>query len=453
LGKFQRCIGNKNSHWYSLNYTLDFVHAYTGLNKWAHVMSLAGHEDSGTVVETLDADLTDFLQKLLQTKDELVLFIMGDHGMRYGEWFKVLDGSHEHKLPMLLTVVSTSLLRDIPNSADTLDHNTLRLVSKLDLHNTAKYLGDVPYYRGYSSKDWSTETGNSLFISKIPNFRTCDSIKIPPYFCSCLKFYDLPKDIYTSPSSQEDKNTSALVNYFANRMLQQINDDSYTSFHSEMGHICRKLSLNRIESVQWQYLDRSRHFYKFVLSVNEHKFARFEGVMLISATYMRPRCLEQGYGVIPMYESGRRQYRVMYVKRQDAYAGLCEDMCRLKLISAPLCICDKLEKIAYKEPYLLEVLRLGYEIGLGKEAESCEEFCEGKGLLCEEKGINASNLCREMEKMTECGGCYEAENQLAYPGVRAGDCFVSRADRFSCSAKEAGIARVCACVEATVSTL
>lgn len=452
MGKFQRCIGNKNSHWYSLNYTLDFVHAYTGLNKWAHVMSLAGHEDSGTVVETLDSDLTDFLQKLLQTKDELVLFMMGDHGMRYGEWFKVLDGSHEHKLPMLFTVVSTSLLRDIPNSMDTLDHNTLRLVSKLDLHNTAKYLGDIPYYRGYTHS-WRTETGQSLFVSKITNLRTCDSIKIPPYFCSCLKFYDLPEEVYISPSNEEEKRTSELVNYFANRMLQQINDDSYTSFHSEMGHICRKLSLNRIESVQWQYLDRSRHFYKFVLSVNEHKFARFEGVMLQTATYMRPRCLEQGYGVIPMYSEGRRQYRVMYVKRQDAYAGLCEDMCRLKLISAPLCICDKLEKIAYKEPYLLDILRLGYVIGLGKEAESCEEHCEAQGLLCEEKGINANNLCREMEKLTECKGCFDAENQLAYPGVRAGDCFVSRADRFSCSAKEAGIARVCACVEPQLSTL
>jgi len=247
--------------------------------------------------------------------------------MRYGEWFKVLDGSHEHKLPMLFSIVSTSLLRDIPYSMDTLDHNTLRLVSKLDLYTTIKYLGDIPYYRGYTdtnslSSDWRSKTGLSLFISKIPNFRTCDSIKIPPYFCSCLKFYDIPQETYTHPISPEDQNTGEVINYFANRMLQQINDDSYTSFHSEMGHICRKLSLNRIESVQWQYLDHSRHFYKFVLSVNEHKFARFEGVVLISATYMRPRCLEQGYAVVPVYETGRRQYRVMYVMWLDAYAGL-----------------------------------------------------------------------------------------------------------------------------------
>lgn len=31
---------------------------------------------------------------------------MGDHGMRYGDWFTKADGAHEHKLPAFFLIVS-----------------------------------------------------------------------------------------------------------------------------------------------------------------------------------------------------------------------------------------------------------------------------------------------------------------------------------------------------------
>lgn len=48
-------------------------------------MSLPGHEDSGTVIHSLDADLKSFLEKVLATDDEIFIFLLADHGMRYGE--------------------------------------------------------------------------------------------------------------------------------------------------------------------------------------------------------------------------------------------------------------------------------------------------------------------------------------------------------------------------------
>ena len=47
-------------------------------------MSLPGHEETGSLVESLDKDLVNFLKKVLSTRDELVIFLMADHGMRYG---------------------------------------------------------------------------------------------------------------------------------------------------------------------------------------------------------------------------------------------------------------------------------------------------------------------------------------------------------------------------------
>ena len=68
-----------------LNYTLQYVKNYQGINKWAHVMMVPAHENSGTVVSTLDEDLASFFKGLFETTDEFVVFLMADHGPRYGE--------------------------------------------------------------------------------------------------------------------------------------------------------------------------------------------------------------------------------------------------------------------------------------------------------------------------------------------------------------------------------
>ena len=47
-------------------------------------MILPAHEDSGTVISTLDQDLVDFLSKVLETKDKIIIMLQGDHGIRYG---------------------------------------------------------------------------------------------------------------------------------------------------------------------------------------------------------------------------------------------------------------------------------------------------------------------------------------------------------------------------------
>jgi hypothetical protein len=54
LGTFQRCIGNENSHYYLVDYVDQFLRGYKGLNKFAFVQTLAGHERTGTVMATLD---------------------------------------------------------------------------------------------------------------------------------------------------------------------------------------------------------------------------------------------------------------------------------------------------------------------------------------------------------------------------------------------------------------
>ena len=411
-------------------------------------MSLAGHEDSGTVAETLDDDLVGFLKEVMSTKDELVLFLMADHGMRYGEWFKVLDGSHEHKLPSLFILASSSLLQDIPYAVDTLQHNTERLVSKLDLHKTLMYLGELPYYRGWTEHNskyssWKLQGGGAgLFTTKIPNIRTCDMAFVPSFFCSCLKFKTIEPAIYTSPQNFNESVTQHLVNYFADEIIRQINDEVYTSMTAWTGRICQKLTMNRLELVEWQFLSTTRHYYKLVFSVNESKTARFEAVIMLSTNFMPAHSSQTGYRVLPIYTDGRRQFRIMYIKRQDAYAGICEEISKAMGVPAPLCICSQISDIRRSFPALFESLQSQYHMTTAKPGISCSQYCESQGLLCNSPALALLNLCSEL---SSCAECFEAENQKAYPGVRSGTCFVSRHSDFDCDANEVGVSRFCVC--------
>lgn len=435
-----------------LNYTLQYVKNYQGLNKWASLMSLPGHEDTGTVIETLDDDLVGFLKKLLDTEDEIVLFLMGDHGMRYGEWFKVLDGSHEHKLPALFIVASTSLLRSIPNSMDTLEHNSNRLVSKHDFHRTLKHLAHLPYSTDYTRhsveyKSWTVEGTHavSLLLEKIPNDRGCPDIGIPPYFCSCTVFRKVPNEYLSLPESVDERHKYAydLLHLVTEHILNQINEEAHSSEKVDT-FLCKRLSLNTIEEGYWLSVQPYRHLYKVIFTVNEDKNAVFEGVAIISSTYMTFRRKDEGYPNIPIYLNGKKLLEVMYIKRQDVYAGLCEEVCKIKQIYPPICICERLEYLKYREPGALEKLSAKYQFFLGQKGKSCTEVCRKENLACETIGINAMNTCKDTNRYAGCMVCYENESEV-YPGVRQGVCYIGTSGKFDCEKKEAETKRVCGC--------
>lgn len=431
-----------------LDYVRQFVDNYAGLNKWAHVQSLSGHEDSGTVVGTLDQDLADVIEALLASKDDIVLMLMADHGMRYGEWFKVLDGSHEHKLPMLFMVASTSLLRRVPNSLDTLTHNTNRLVSKLDLYKTLKHLGNLPYNTAYTvnSQDyryyWYTSALDSvsLLIEKISNSRNCDSVDIPVFFCSCLKYFPVSEESYSS-----NPYSKALLDFLAAEAVRAINEQSYTPLASGYNRVCRKVSLKTYKEVQVQKINHTRHLYKFDFSVNEHPSANFEVVVMYSVSWMKPRRADEGYPLTFYHLEGRKGLRILYIKRTDTYAGLCEEVCKLKEIYPPLCICEKIDFIKQTEPGTLTRITDGFSFTLGDVGESCTEACIMQDKLCVDYGIHLLNTCDSLSKLTSCPKCYDAENQRAYPGQRGDYCLLSKQPIFGCEARSLGVMRGCAC--------
>lgn len=347
---------------------MQYVQNYQGLNKWAYLHSVTGHEGSGSLVETLDRDLPEILTKLLATNDELVVFLMSDHGMRYGEWSKFMDGSQEHKLPAMFMIASTSLLRDIDSSLDILAHNSKRLVSKLDLHRTLRHLAHIPYYRGYTRiseayRSWATatEAAVSLLMEKVPNTRRCEDVLIPSFFCSCTKFHNIEQSAYSRSSSDRDGATSHFVTYLAKEVLSLINEETRTSWQSQGNQICAKLTLGSIEKAQYQVVSNYLHVYRLEMTVQQSPTALFEVMVSVLTQQKRPKAREPPefdaeYKRHLLYSKGRKLFKVLQVKRNDSYEGLCEELSRLKGVPAPLCVCHHTDIIRYNEPKLLNGL-------------------------------------------------------------------------------------------------
>ena len=89
-------------------------------------------------------------------------------------------------------------------------------------------------------KHW--ETGNihsvSLFLEKIPNDRTCDDLSIPTYFCSCLRYYNVSPETYGDRPPTTYAFAPKLLAELSSTVIQQINEESYTSLNNYRGQIC-----------------------------------------------------------------------------------------------------------------------------------------------------------------------------------------------------------------------
>ena len=331
----QRCIGKENSHVYVYNYVTDFSKNYQHRSQWVFAHMNTAHEDSGLLISTMDKDTVNFLKKYLeqQQNTKTIIMITGDHGMRYGEWFKRLDGSHEHRLPLFLIIASNSLLESIPYSIDTLQHNSNRLTSKLDLYTTQQHLINLVdqnfdlnshSYQLAKRKTSDRYDTISVLLEKVINNRTCAEIGIPTFWCSCLKFEeaeDIPDFIY----------------YLVEEIIYQINEDVYTPRLDGLGHICQKLHFDSIHKL-W-VLSTDEEFYKMQFSIKESDTVLFESVVMATWKKYRPRSIDDAYTYNPYYNYGKRIMNIMYIRRVDSYAGKCEDKARNNNLDPALCVC------------------------------------------------------------------------------------------------------------------
>ncbi|CAG9325561.1 unnamed protein product [Blepharisma stoltei] len=235
--KKERCIGNKDTHAWMMDYILVFSESYKNVSRCTYMHIDTAHEETGTVVSTIDLDLKHFLQDFTIRDEDYVLFLMGDQGMRCGQWFKSIDGSHEHKLPFLFIITKDSVLNNIPTGSAALLHNSNRLLSKFDFHTTLQHLGNYPNLNSHRNdirkKSSKTIKTYNWFTDFIPDNRTCEDAGIPIYWCGCQPFKEISNDI----------NSEIFVN-LTNNIIETFNTENKI-YDTKKKTICQKLNLNK----------------------------------------------------------------------------------------------------------------------------------------------------------------------------------------------------------------
>jgi len=318
----QRCFGQKRSHEYLFSYLSQYVHTYQGLNKWAHIMCVTAHEDSGTVIETLDDDLVELLYNLTRAKDEFVIFMGGDHGMRYGQWYRTENGGQEHRLPLMLVLASSSLIESVKYSDDVLTHNSNQLMNKRDIYFTLQHLAMLPYDREFGIEDpHPGMTGFSLLRHKIPDERKCQDAGNVAEYCPCNDYNNFDPD-------------NELMEKIALFAVDEMNKGAV--FNTVKGwEICQYVKLNKVEGGKW--VSQSRKILARVSFTTTNTDESFEALVMIFGKYMKAKPHEEGFEFLPFYLGGKRLIRLLGIRSK--YTPVCRSQAWSLGILPELCIC------------------------------------------------------------------------------------------------------------------
>ena len=417
----QRCIGPDMSHQHMLEYVRQFTNGYSSVNQLIYTHLTAGHEATGTHIETLDADLAEFLTAYIPLAEsfgfELSVLLHGDHGMRYGEWYKNIAAFQEHRLPALFTILPRTVLGRVTSAYDILEHNRRRLTSKLDLYLTVKSLALLNYMEAMNRytieyRSWKgigyLGSAMSIVLEKVPNTRGCENVFIPPFYCACMKMNLIDRSIYDQSDSEFDPlhpltlELSPMLTFLSSLSMEIANSIAYTNSASFPNSICRQLTLSRIVTVYAQKITRGDEAFKMEFTVNEHKTARFESYTVVGNTdkYVGNKEDMEAFPAAQYFFRDRTVFaRVLFIKRLDKYAGMCEDISFDKKINPQMCVCHPVDTLKWTVPREVRSL-FGKFTLLQSElpGKNCSSVCESKEMKCDDF---YSDLLRDEELLKE----------------------------------------------------
>ncbi|CAG9334947.1 unnamed protein product [Blepharisma stoltei] len=401
----QRCIGNYYSHHYMFQYAWEYVNNYKGHNKFSYMHILAGHEGTGSVIKTVDEDLLKFVKQMLEfhrDNNEDIAFIVGaDHGLHVGPWDKIEEGLMENLLPFSFLISNKELIAKLgPETHEILQHNTNRLIGKLDWHLTLKHLAAAPYgnldTNSKAYKEWKKSTNSenaiSLIMEKVKDSRTCEDIRINLYWCTCLKYEEFDR-----LSSEEE---SGIVQRIAETGIEAINRKISKD---KAGEYCMSVSLAKIIKTDHEITNSKVKHYKVDIKVNEHPDFIFRVIAQVMPSsemvkYKKQELENQVYPTTSLESSqGKLDLQVQNVVRVDNTNEICMEVGNSVKGKDNFCVCKGLKDFNIpkfpngKVKVLLENFKKKLNIFVGEVSQSCKETCQINGKVCEEWGLSVVN--------------------------------------------------------------
>ena len=320
--KVQRCLGGHQTHYYLLNYTRTVVEMNPGANFWLYNHLNAAHEATGQHAATLNDDIAEYLEDFLARfgeKYDVWIYLHADHGMRYGNWFQDTDAYQENKLPSLFVIASKSLLEQYEFSYHALKTNSERLTSKLDLRETALYIG------GFNQ----TNEESINLLEKISNkSRICNDCGIDAWDCACNSM-----ELIETPCNDVQMILDNLKNYAE----KVINSASYSDPRFPEGKHCKKVVLTNFTKIYHVGISNIHEFYKLEIESDTQKGMKFQINYLLASDKKAKK--QVGYLSESLIYNAKVRAKILGISRMDTFAGPCEIKSRNLGIKPEYCAC------------------------------------------------------------------------------------------------------------------
>lgn len=224
------CAGNDAMHRLTFNYFLSLFRTYKEHSKFAFINFSDLTHDDINAVQLADQDLFELLTTMEKENylDETIVFIFGDHGLRFGKMRKTLQGKLEERLPHMSITFPTWFPQKHPKLYEAVKHNSKLLTSPFDIYATLQHVLSYPL------PPKGVNIGQSLFFPIDPKKRTCASTGVEDHWCPCMNFETVSKG-------------EAIVRRLATFSVEFINKQVEKE-GSKVKSLCHKLSLKEIKT-------------------------------------------------------------------------------------------------------------------------------------------------------------------------------------------------------------
>ena len=181
-----KCLAHRHETEFLLDYVQDFVLKFHkhGFFSVSHLTEIP--HDSENDLSSIEEYFLNTLKNLDKkgALENTILFVYGDHGLRWGKIRNSPVGYLEERLPFFSIALPLRFKKKFPRHTANLEANKNKLVTFLDVHKTLLNLLEMKDSPSPVFND-GKEKSISLF-SEIPWNRTCIDARIPLEFCSCI---------------------------------------------------------------------------------------------------------------------------------------------------------------------------------------------------------------------------------------------------------------------------
>lgn len=226
------CFGEQTSYEFFLSYIRKFWSSYPTEKKFFFGFFKQYTHNGYRHGSLLDASILNMLQTLNKTGEleRTIVIVMSDHGARFSVARLSSQGAIEERLPFMSFMLPPNFRRKYPNAINALRTNANRFTTPFDIHATLLSLFDMNKTT-LSIKGDITQRNISLF-KIIPAQRTCEHIRLPPHWCSCLQW-------------KQVKINNPLIKRATEHIVNYINQNL-----AEAESLCRSLTLVSIRNAQ-----------------------------------------------------------------------------------------------------------------------------------------------------------------------------------------------------------